>query len=65
MGYEFHTHFQESQRVPLSSLSQPVNPAVSLNETVLQLMILPCGLLNKTRLSGSPAADVAQWWSDC
>lgn len=61
MGYEFHIRFQakkpESQRIPLSSLSQPANPAVSLNETVLLFMILPCGVLNKTHLSGSPAAQ--------
>lgn len=57
MECEFHTHFQaqkpESQRVPLSSLSQPVNPAVSLNETVLLVMTLPCGFWN--RLSSQEA----------
>lgn len=52
----FQAEKPESQRIPLSSLSQPVNPAVPLNETVLLFIILPCGLWNKSHLSGSTAS---------
>lgn len=45
MGYEFYTLFQpekpESQRVPISSQSQPVSPAGSLNEIALLLRVYP------------------------